>query len=305
MSKTEILFITGNNLSSEELSKQFMKYSDLNIISQGNKHSYKDFKFFRNLLKADKILIESIKPNGLSVMFWIFTFLILKLLNKKVLLHWQGTDVTQVSRLTGVFLSKLLTCQVAQVSWLCEELKAKGINVREVSIPPSVISEKIPSLPKIFTVLIYLGNSKGKELVYSKEEMEKLVRKFKDIRFYIVGGNNLEVNLSNVHNLGWVFPSKMSEIYSETTVLLRLTEHDGLSHMVLEALGRGRYVIWSQKYPHCLYADNLLGISVLLKKLSVSKLKFNGDGQQYVEKCFGPESVKKTIGIYEKLLRRN
>lgn len=299
------LFITGNNLSSEGLAKQIMKYSNENVIYQGNKHVYKNLKFFRNLLKADKILIESINPSGLSVVIWIFIFLILKLLNKRVLLHWQGTDVTQVSRLTGVFLSKLLTCQVAQVSWLCEELKTKGIIARELSIPPTEIFDKFSPLPKVFSVLVYLGNFDGKECFYGREKIKKLAEEFKNIRFYIVGGNSLGVNLPNVYNLGWIIPSRMSEIYSKITVLLRITEHDGLSHMVLESLGRGRYVIWNKKYNHCLYADSLLSISTILKKLSTGKLKFNMDGQQYVEKCFGDEYVNKITKIYIKMLSKS
>ena len=299
------LFITGNNLSSESLAKQIMKYSSEDIIYQGSKHVYKDLKFFRNLLKADKILIESIDPRGLSGVIWIFIFLILKLLNKRVLLHWQGTDVTQVSRLTGVFLSKLLTCQVAQVSWLCEELKTKGIIARELSIPPTEIFNKFPPLPKVFTVLIYLGNFDGKECFYSKEKMRKLAEEFKDVMFYVVGGNSLGVDLPNVYDLGWIIPSKMSEVYSKITVLLRITEHDGLSHMVLEALGRGRYVIWNKKYNHCLYADSLLSISTILKKLSIGKLRFNVDGQQYVEKCFGSEYVSKITKIYIEMLSKS
>lgn len=301
MSKVETLFITGNNLSSENFAKQFMKYSDLNIIFQGNKHPYKDFKFFRNLLRADKILIESIKPNGLSVLFWIFIFLILKLLNKGVLLHWQGTDVTQVKRSTGIVLSKLLSCQSAQAPWLCEELKTKGIIAHRFSIPPYGIPDKIPPLPKVFTVLVYLGNFKGKEYFYGKEGVEKLVREFKNVRFYIIGGNNLKVSLPHVHNLGWVHPSKMSEIYSETTVLLRITKHDGLSHMVLEALGRGRYVIWSQKYSHCLYPKEFGEITFYLEELKKQK-RLNINGVEFVRNHF---NELKCVQKYAEVLKIN
>ena len=40
----------------------------------------------------------------------------------------------------------------------------------------------------------------------------------------------------------------------ETSMLLRLTPHDGLPKMVLEALACGRSVVWNHPFPHCTLA---------------------------------------------------
>ena len=58
------------------------------------------------------------------------------------------------------------------------------------------------------------------------------------------------------------YDSDMTEIYKQTSLLIRLTKHDGFSSMVLEALSLGRNVIWTYKIPHCFQTvaerDNLL-----------------------------------------------
>ena len=47
----------------------------------------------------------------------------------------------------------------------------------------------------------------------------------------------------------------MMEIYKQTSLLIRLTKHDGFSSMVLEALSLGRNVIWTYKIPHCFQTE--------------------------------------------------
>jgi hypothetical protein len=292
------VFITGNYLSSKIFAEQFAKYSNEKIIYQGNTGPYKNIGFFKNLLKANTIIIESIKPDGLSVLFWISTFLTLKLFNKQILLHWQGTDVTQVSKSTASILSKLLSYQSAQAPWLCEELREKGIIAHNFSIPSPSIPTTLVPLPKIFTVLVYLGNFKGKEYFYGGELLMGLSKKFKNVRFYVIGGNKSGIDLPNVHNLGWVNPYEMSKVYSDSTVLLRITKHDGLSHMVLKALGRGRYVIWSQKYPHCLYARSINEIIIHLEKLKNQK-ELNINGVEFVRDHFNEQ---KCVQKFAKIL---
>jgi hypothetical protein len=43
----------------------------------------------------------------------------------------------------------------------------------------------------------------------------------------------------------------LTEVFRSTTVLWRPARHDGLSFMVLEALGHGRHVLWSYPFPGC------------------------------------------------------
>ena len=54
--------------------------------------------------------------------------------------------------------------------------------------------------------------------------------------------------------VGWV--TNMDKIYDQTSILLRMPEHDGLSGMIFDALAKGRYVIRSVKFPGCYYAEN-------------------------------------------------
>ncbi len=69
-----------------------------------------------------------------------------------------------------------------------------------------------------------------------------------DARFVVVGKGDPESNAP----LNVEYHGEVQDIYAyidAASVLLRVPEHDGLSVMVIEALARGRHVVWKHAYP--------------------------------------------------------
>jgi hypothetical protein len=75
------------------------------------------------------------------------------------------------------------------------------------------------------------------------------------------------------------------------TVLLRLPKHDGKSMLVLEALARGRHVIWNYDFPGVHYASDTAEAISLLRALqethAAGTLELNTGGYDFVKERFG------------------
>ena len=82
----------------------------------------------------------------------------------------------------------------------------------------------------------------------------------------------------------------MDALYAETTVLVRLTSHDGTSFMVLEALSRGRHVIWTYPMTGVIQASGFEAVSGALRELiarqAAGRLGLNDEGRRYALEQF-------------------
>jgi hypothetical protein len=184
-------------------------------------------------------------------MFWIFLFVFFKIIGKKILFYWIGSDVMDSDKKIVLICSKLIDKNLVHAPWLVNELKEKGVVAEFAPIPSwNIRAKKIGPLPETPTALVYFGN---REYFYGLEIVRRLVSM--PYKFIILGKRDV-LKAPNIEYLGHVNVEDMDEIYSRTTVLLRITKHDALSKMVQEALARGRYVIWSYKFPNCLYATD-------------------------------------------------
>ena len=90
----------------------------------------------------------------------------------------------------------------------------------------------------------------------------------------------------------------MNKIYSESSLLIRMVEHDGYSLCVQEALAHGRHVIYSYDKKFCNYATNYSEAKKHVINL-MNHCQINFKGHDYVKKEFNPENVAQ---ILEKLL---
>lgn len=272
--------LTGNRLDTIFLADYFKQHGVKSVIINRNNL----WDVLTKIMSVRVIHVISIKPSGHEGVIWIFLFLALKLLNKRTILHWQGSDVMELTPRYAAFFSKVVDVHLSYATWLSDELSVLGIESTWLPIPPPLPKSSFP-LPEHFTVLTYLGGGKKKNAFYGSEIVEKLIRALPRINFIIVGelGNSDIFSLPNARYLGKVPYEKMEDIYLDSTVLLRITKHDGLAFMVLEALMRGRYVIWSKPFPHCLHAENyfeaLEGVKMYLesKTLNVKGIAFIKD----------------------------
>lgn len=175
-----------------------------------------------------------------------------RILGKRTINHWIGTDVRLLLERR---ISKWLTQLSSTATFVCykglqDDLHGVGIEANILPIVPFGMSFDICTMPRDHAVLVYLPE--GKEDEYGIDEIREAVRAFPNLPFFVVANRNIELfyGAKNVSMLGRLSLEQMESLYSKISILLRLHKSDGLSMMVLEALGKGKHVIWDHELQH-------------------------------------------------------
>ena len=224
-------------------------------------------------------------------------------LNKKLVMHWVGTDVVRAIKAykSGNYFQKFIDRaeHLCEVEWMREELTEIGI---QADIQNFVAFEKdieVAPRPSSFNILSYLHPDR--EEFYGINDLIKCARAFPDVPFYLAGtsgyGNETPANM---HFLGWI--NNMDEMIEKAGLCVRIPEHDGLSSFVLESLAKGKFVAYTYEYPHCISCksgDQLIEIVREKKKLYESGTSYENPGAvEFISREFQKEV------IYDTLLQR-
>lgn len=221
---------------------------------------------------------------------------LLRLRKKATVIHWVGTDVqiaVEEHRKHNVSLRvaerPLHWCDAP---WLVEELRTIGVISEYVSLPIPIHVPPAPPLPEEFRVLLYYPVDAFDREVFDGETLLRLPGAFPDVPFTLIPSpaDTLPQPLPpNLTCFDWV--DDMDALYRETTVVVRLTSHDGQSFIAAEALSRGRYVIWTFAMPGCIRAvgfEEVAGaLAGLIEKHRAGELKVNQSGRRSVLERFG------------------
>jgi glycosyltransferase involved in cell wall biosynthesis len=175
-----------------------------------------------------------------------------RLLRKPRVIHWVGSDILALSECPDLAhkLQRRDILHLAETDWTARELRDFGLSARIVPLPPRRARRHYGScepLPEIFTVLLYVPRTRQE--FYGARQFERLMHDLRDkrIRYVIVGGGSVRLPQGiEATDLGWC--NDLQQAYREASVLVRFTEHDGLSLMVLEALSYGRHVVWTRPF---------------------------------------------------------
>jgi len=226
-----------------------------------------------------------------------YLFQACKLLNKPVVKHWIGTDVLRakediVQRQAAAAVVKHWTV----APWLRTELRLAGIDATYIpigSVRP-VSPCPLPAAP--LTVLSYMPGRKFE--FYGGKTLLSLAKSHPDVVFLVVGNEGVpDKPPRNVEFLG--FQDSMEHIYARCHVLLRLAQHDGLSHMILEALNFGRHAIWTHEFTGVLGAKNDEEAGTHLRALQTEllngQLRENDIGRDYVRRNFSSSTTTARI----------
>ncbi len=240
---------------------------------------------------------------------WMYN-LILAYTGKPILWHWIGSDVLllqrgKLARCLQKFLSRHKIpywprLHAADSPDVQRELQLLGIQADVVRLLPERIEAPVEPLPETFTVLSYwLENRKQ---FYGGDIVMRLARELPEVRFLILGAaEDEQIDLPNVHFLGW--QTHLETFYSQSSVLLRLPEHDSLSAMVLEMLARGRYIIYNKPMTGCHFARNYAETKEALEQ--IQKLHTpNHDGARYIQENFSvSQQAQNTAQLCHRLIR--
>ena len=224
-------------------------------------------------------------------------------------IHWVGTDVVFA---TDAHARGDLSSDVARKAthwcdapWLVEELAEIGIASEYVSLPVVGLAEEAPPLPAEFRVLLYLPRDPIDRAGFDAETILALPTAIPGVPFTLVPSppETLPQPLpANLTALPWV--EDLDGVYRETTVYVRLPHHDGTSHMAVEALSRGRYVIWSAPFEGAIRASGQDEVVAALRGLldlhARGELGLNTAGIARVKTAFDPAVA---IGEVDRRLR--
>ncbi len=228
------------------------------------------------------------------------------LLRKRIVWHWIGSDVMAWSRGAGWvqawrwrLAGTVVAAHLADSPELAAELAKQGIRATVCRLLPCSIEADPMPLPETFRVLCYWTDERWR--FYGGEVLLNAARRFPDVEFLVVGAEGRGASrLPNVRYLSRV--DDMDRVYREVTVLVRMPEHDSLSVMVLEALARGRYVIYNKDFPCCERADSPEALHRALADVR-GRTRPNHEGAELVRQRFSLQAEADTLGrLYDHLL---
>jgi hypothetical protein len=272
----ELVFLNGNSVTDAPMIKRWLS-------------------MFLNLWRSDAVYVLS------GTLREGYFFKLARLLRKSIVMHWVGTDCLLATQDIQKGLSSDSLIQYCshwvEVSWIAEELARIGIPAHVVPLTSTEFPHKISPLPGIFTVLAYLPEYRND--FYGADLIFLLAHEFPELKFLVVAstvdsvwvkGKDVPPNMSFLGH-----PDDIGNIYDMSMVLVRVTGHDGLSFMVLEAMAHGRYVIWNHALGPVLVSMNYEQLSAEIRKLvdlhQAGRLNVNHAGFAWVEQEYNPQRI--------------
>lgn len=171
----------------------------------------------------------------------------------RAVFYWLGTDLlhaqedASAGRLRRAFHAALADEHLATAAWHIPDLAALGIDARFVALPYELPKAPMTPMPDQFAVLTYLPTLRF--AFYGGEHVFEVARQFPDVPFRVLGADEPPTMCPpNVHYPGW--QRTTDAIYRESSVVLRLVQHDGIGGTALEGLAHGREVIYTYPLPH-------------------------------------------------------
>lgn len=218
-----------------------------------------------------------------------------------VIMNWVGTDVLKAidSAKNGNAIQAYIdnATHYCEVQWIKDELA-------EIGIQPEIVN--FASFDKKFdlvlpenelTVLTYISD--GRPAFYGIESIIALAKEFSSVRFLIAGtkAEKYEPLPENVKALGWV--DNMGELFDQSHVCIRFPEHDGLSNFILEALARGKEVLYRYPFENCRYCPDYDKLESEMRAIAESykkgDLKVNSRGADFIAQEFSSDVILKGL----------
>jgi len=216
-------------------------------------------------------------------------------LNIPVFVFWAGSDVVALlKRPADVehLRMKNLT-HLAAAPWLVEELRS--VRIQADFVPAAGVTP--PAEPKpfeeAFRVVTYLPQIRAD--FYGAQTVYAVARALPEVTFVVTGSHNGSDPRApqNVSFSGHL--EDVTSVLDASVVLLRIPKHDGLSTMVLEALSRGRYVLWTHNIPGVLVTkaldDVVASLQALKRRHDARTLPRNAVGLDFVATHFRKTDV--------------
>lgn len=190
-------------------------------------------------------------------------------------IHWIGSDIFMLK----AFPFNILRClrdnifnseidyNLTEYNYTQQEMISYGIKSKvggNIPIVPMPIEniEVVPELPEKFTIAIYTPQSVNAENTYQLNLMRDIAIALPDVKFVFFGGE--KGNAENVEAVGW---TDIQEVIKKSSMLLRITAHDGLPVSAIQFLMSNRQVLTNAPMPY----SEWLNLSTQDSMLNMSK----------------------------------
>lgn len=207
----------------------------------------------------------------------------------RIVMHWVGSDtLDQREAAASGKSSPWVTSRIhhwADSEWIHNEVTALGISCDLVPLPSARIPDKPLPMPSEFCVLVYVPSVEVSHL-YGLDMILEAARALPEVKFELVGLRDGPVANPPENICFHERIPNLLEFYRNASVVWRPARHDGLSWMVLEALGHGRHVLWTYPFPGCLRstssADAIAHIQRLHCLHKANELTLNREGACFI-----------------------
>jgi len=253
--------------------------------------------WLKELRQCDYIIVQQYR--GISS-FLIKRLALATLLGIPVIRKWSGTDVLlcieDVNTLgQSVRLNNVCAKNISDThQGIIDELRSIGITCSLAAVPLQLDwNTPLPLTRPPNGVLAYLPADRWS--FYGGEWVRKAIVENPDLQFHIVADDSHQLkDYPNVHSHGWT--DDMEDIWAQCGSLLRITEHDGLSRMIVEALNRGLYVIHNLDIPG---VWQVVTTAEMQKKLELSKLQSgpNLQGRSSMREFLGTDPDQRLMNL--------
>ena len=212
---------------------------------------------------------------------------------KPVFYHWIGTDVYRFindSFIKRFFKKLIINSPLVHNLVVSENLKIElqQFNLSSTIIPLTKLKfvDEAPALPAKLSVLSYVPKNRWD--FYHGNLITELSVKMPDVDFHILAAGKESSGRPNLYFYDFV--DDTTPFYKKCSVLLRITTHDGLPKMVLEALSYGRQVLWNEAFPNCFTVKNSAECIKVLEKLKLD-CSLNTEGKKFVENSYNESKI--------------
>lgn len=287
------VLIVGLPLFSKRLAEKLSEYDKQNSYISLDTYYNKWDKLKARFLIPGSDLVFSI--NGSLTRSGVFDLALKK--NVPVVMNWVGTDVLKAiaahkeGRAVKEYRER--ADHYCEVDWIRDELSEVGIAPEIVNFASFDKEFELKNPEGKFTVLTYISD--GRAEFYGIKSILSLAENNPDVQFLIAGtkADDYQPLPANVQALGWV--TNMDELFDQSHICIRFPEHDGLSTFILEALARGKEVLYKYPFNHCRYCKDDQRLEEELKNVHSDfkngNWKVNIEGARFIRENFSSEVI--------------
>jgi glycosyltransferase involved in cell wall biosynthesis len=240
--KTKVLLV-GLPIFAKKLGQDLQEIDDKRIYKVYNTYySQLDKLLFLFALPFSSMVISlngvSDKSGSLS---WVLKF------QKKLVMQWMGTDALlalERQEKKTIYRTYLdYATHFVDSIWQQEEIKSLGLPYHVV---PFKYGREIKPIEKYAMISVLTYVAEKRKVFYGWEFVKKAALNFPEIQFRVAGFKHVDEEISpNIQLLGWLNDEEMIHELQQNPIFLRMSEHDGFSVTVIEALSVGSEVIWT------------------------------------------------------------